>query len=150
MERARFRRQAETSDAQLVPTRPAGGLLKLPGFVGTPSTDIVSNINPSTTLFLKLGILKGETPKPAFAYFCLAAKVGRARGHETSSPSHSDKSRYQKGPGGTPAGALLSTDIYEFPSIRRSCSAVSSSRRVVTAILRTMFCMVSSSAVPSR
>ena len=70
MERARFRRQAETSDAQLVPTRPAGVLRRVPRFVGNPATDIVSQIAPSTTLFPKLGVLRGETPKLIFAYFC--------------------------------------------------------------------------------
>ena len=29
------------------------------------------------------GSLGAAAPKPVFAYFCLAAKVGRARGHET-------------------------------------------------------------------
>ena len=30
------------------------------------------------------GFLGAAAPKPVFAYFCLAAKVGRARGHEIS------------------------------------------------------------------
>ena len=30
------------------------------------------------------GSLGAAAPKPVFAYFCLAAKVGRARGHEIS------------------------------------------------------------------
>ena len=54
------------------------------GQVGNPSTDTASKINLSTTLFQKTGVLRGNAPKPVFAYFCLAAKVGRARGHETS------------------------------------------------------------------
>ena len=84
MERAHFRRQAETSDAQLVPTRPAGVLRRVPRSVGNRSADIVSNIDLSTTLLQKFGVLRGGAPKPGFAYFCLAAKVGRARGHEIS------------------------------------------------------------------
>ena len=31
-----------------------------------------------------MGSLGAAAPKPVFAYFCLAAKVGRARGHEIS------------------------------------------------------------------
>ena len=30
-----------------------------------------------------MGSLGAAAPKPVFAYFCLAAKVGRARGRET-------------------------------------------------------------------
>ena len=72
MERAHFRRQAETSDAQLVPTRPTGVLLRAPGFVGNPATDTASKIGPSTTLIPKTGVLRGGTPKLIFAYFCSA------------------------------------------------------------------------------
>ena len=79
MERARFRRQAETSDAKLVPTRPAGGLLRAPGSVGNRSTNIISNINPSTTLFQKFGVLRGSAPKCPFAYFSGKGKVGPRR-----------------------------------------------------------------------
>ena len=39
-------------------------------FVGNPATDSVGKIAPSTTLFQKLGVLRGETPKLIFAYFC--------------------------------------------------------------------------------
>ena len=79
MERAHFRRQAETSDAQLVPTRPAGGLRRVPGEVGTRSTDTVCEINPSTTLIPKTGVLRGGTPKCPFAYFSGMGKVGPRR-----------------------------------------------------------------------
>ena len=39
----------------------------------------------------KLGYLGAAAPKPVFAYFCLAAKVGRARGRETSLGRHFQK-----------------------------------------------------------
>ena len=82
--------------------RPAGGLLKVPGFVGTRSTDFVCKIALSTTLFQKIGVLRGGTPKPGFAYFCLAAKVGRAgarnapppEGRRPSSPAVLPKPAY--------------------------------------------------------
>ena len=64
MERARFRRQAETSDAKLVPTRPAGVLWRVPRSVGTRSTDTASKIALSTTLFQKPGSL-GALPLSA-------------------------------------------------------------------------------------
>ena len=35
-----------------------------------------------------MGSLGAAAPKPVFAYFCLAAKVGRARGHEISPGRH--------------------------------------------------------------
>ena len=38
-----------------------------------------------------MGSLGAAAPKPVFAYFCLAAKVGRARGHETSPSRHHKK-----------------------------------------------------------
>ena len=59
--------------------RPAGVVWQVPGFVGNPATDIVSKINPSTTLFQKFGVLRGETPKLIFAYFCSVTKVGPRR-----------------------------------------------------------------------
>ena len=40
--------------------RPAGVLWQVPGFVGTRSTDTVAYVNPSTTLFQKLGSLGVE------------------------------------------------------------------------------------------
>ena len=89
MERAHFRRQAETSDAQLVPTRPTGVLLRLPGLVGNPAADTVTYVNPSTTLFQKIGVLRGGTPKWRFAHFFAMEKVGRARGHEIPPPLES-------------------------------------------------------------
>ena len=79
MERAHFRRQAETSDAQLVPTRPTGVLLRLPGLVGNPAADTVTYVNPSTTLIPKTGVLEGGTPKCPFAYFSGMGKVGPRR-----------------------------------------------------------------------
>ena len=79
MERAHFRRQAETSDAQLVPTRPAGVLLRVPRSVGNPTVDTACKTVHSTTLFQKYGVLRGETPKLTFAYFCSATKVGPRR-----------------------------------------------------------------------
>ena len=59
--------------------RPAGGLLKVPRFVGNPATEIVSKVNLSTTLFQKTGVLRGGTPKLIFAYFCSVTKVGPRR-----------------------------------------------------------------------
>ena len=59
--------------------RPAGGLLKVPGFVGTRSTDFVCKIALSTTLFPKTGVLRGGAPKLIFAYFCSVTKVGPGR-----------------------------------------------------------------------
>ena len=81
--------------------RPSGGVGKVPGFVGNPAADTVSNINPSTTLFQKTGVLRGNAPKCVFGDFLHkqkvtprsvgtlplplrpTAKVGRARWHET-------------------------------------------------------------------
>ena len=48
-------------------------------FVGNPATDSVGKIAPSTTLFQKLGVLRGGTPKLIFAYFCSVTKVGPRR-----------------------------------------------------------------------
>ena len=59
--------------------RPAGGLLKVPRFVGNPATEIVSKVNLSTTLIPKTGVLRGGTPKLIFAYFCSVTKVGPRR-----------------------------------------------------------------------
>ncbi len=75
MERARFRRQAETSDAQLVPTRPAGVLSRAPGSVGNRSADIVSQIALSTTLFPKLGFLGAEPLSVFLVTFCTSKKL---------------------------------------------------------------------------
>ena len=41
-----------------------------------------------------MGSLGAAAPKPGFAYFCLAAKVGRARGHETSLPFGKTKRKW--------------------------------------------------------
>ena len=41
-----------------------------------------------------MGSLGAAAPKPVFAYFCLAAKVGRARGHETSPPFGKTKRKW--------------------------------------------------------
>ena len=79
MERAHFRRQAETRDAQLVPTRPAGVLRRVPRSVGNRSTDTVTYVNPSTTLFHKSGVLRGGAPKCPFAYFSGMGQVGPRR-----------------------------------------------------------------------
>ena len=51
----------------------------MPRSVGNPAIDIISDINPSTTLFQKFGVLRGETPKLIFAYFCSVTKVGPRR-----------------------------------------------------------------------
>ena len=59
--------------------RAAGGLLKVPGFVGTRSTDFVCKIALSATLFPKTGVLRGGAPKLIFAYFCSVTKVGPRR-----------------------------------------------------------------------
>ena len=59
--------------------RPAGVVWQVPGFVGNPATDIVSKINPSTTLFQKFGVLRGFAPKCPFAYFSGMGKVGPRR-----------------------------------------------------------------------
>ena len=48
-------------------------------FVGNPATDSVGKIAPSTTLFQKSGVLRGETPKCPFAYFSGMGKVGPRR-----------------------------------------------------------------------
>ena len=69
MERGRFRRQAETTDAQLVPTRPAGALGKAPRSVGTCSTDTVCERELSTTLFPKPGSLGAEPLNGFFGPF---------------------------------------------------------------------------------
>ena len=60
--------------------RPAGGLWQVPRSVGNPASDTVDKTVHSTTLFQKLGVLRGETPKLTFAYFCSATKVGPRRG----------------------------------------------------------------------
>ena len=75
MERARFRRQAETSDAQLVPTRPAGVLSRAPGSVGNRSADIVSQIALSTTLIPKPGFLGAEPLSVFLVTFCTSKKL---------------------------------------------------------------------------
>ena len=75
MERAHFRRQAETSDAQLVPTRPTGVLLRVPRSVGNPTVDTACKTVHSTTLFPKPGVLRGETPKCVFGDFLHKQKV---------------------------------------------------------------------------
>ena len=59
--------------------RPAGVLLRVPGCVGNPSTDTVCKRNLSTTLFQKIGVLRGGTPKCPFAYFSGMGKVGPRR-----------------------------------------------------------------------
>ena len=59
--------------------RPAGVLSRAPGSVGNPAADIVSKINPSTTLFQKFGVLRGGAPKCPFAYFSGMGKVGPRR-----------------------------------------------------------------------
>ena len=59
--------------------RPAGVVWQVPGFVGNPATDIVSKINPSTTLIQKFGVLRGGAPKCPFAYFSGMGKVGPRR-----------------------------------------------------------------------
>ena len=79
MERAHFRRQAETSDAQIVPTRPAGGLWQVPRSVGNPAADTVGKTVHSTTLFQKNGVLRGETPKRVFGDFLHEQKVTPGR-----------------------------------------------------------------------
>ena len=55
--------------------RPSGGVGKVPGFVGNPAADTVSNINPSTTLFQKTGVLRGNAPKCVFGDFLHKQKV---------------------------------------------------------------------------
>ena len=52
---------------------------RVPGAVGNPAADIVSKINPSTTLFQKFGVLRGFAPKCPFAYFSGMGKVGPRR-----------------------------------------------------------------------
>ena len=59
--------------------RPAGVVWQVPGFVGNPAADIVSKINPSTTLIQKFGVLRGGAPKCPFAYFSGMGKVGPRR-----------------------------------------------------------------------
>ena len=59
--------------------RPAGVVWRVPRSVGNRSTDIVSNLNPSTTLFQKSGVLRGGAPKCPFAYFSGMGKVGPRR-----------------------------------------------------------------------
>ena len=55
--------------------RPAGVVWQVPGFVGNPATDIVSKINPSTTLIQKFGVLRGGAPKCVFGDFLHKQKV---------------------------------------------------------------------------
>ena len=55
--------------------RPAGVVWQMPGFVGNPATDILSDINPSTTLFPNLGSL-GVKPLSVFLVtFCTSKKL---------------------------------------------------------------------------
>ena len=75
MERGRFRRQAETTDAQLVPTRPSGAVGRVPGFVGNPAAGPVGEINPSATLFQNLGSLGVEPLSVFLVTFCTSKKL---------------------------------------------------------------------------
>ena len=69
--------------------RPAGAVWRVPRSVGNPAADTVTYVNPSTTLFQKIGVLRGGTPKWRFAHFFAMEKVGRARGHEIPPPLES-------------------------------------------------------------
>ena len=122
--------------------RPAGVLRRVPRSVGNRSTDIVSNIDLSTTLLQKFGVLRGGAPKPGFAYFCLAAKVGRARGHEMSPPRSGGHPRLWQGArfllllapvvlaGRRLDGAVFQPGMHAVPRIQRHIALVSDSNIV--------------------
>ena len=74
--------------------RPAGGLWQVPRSVGNPASDTVDKTVHSTTLFQKIGVLRGETPKLTFAYFCSATKVGPRRVGDPPSPAALPKLAY--------------------------------------------------------
>ena len=91
--------------------RPAGVVWQVPGFVGNPAADIVSKINPSTTLIQKFGVLRGGAPKCPFAYFSGMGKVGPRR-VGTLPPARLPEKQHP--PEGLPPGAFALDEAVQF------------------------------------